>query len=92
MSKNTAVEQIRNAVKQGGYDYTHTFNDRMKDGTRRIKFMIEGQNSYDPSVTEYLHKNISAELSSASVSTVRAGWIQCREGTEHEYTAYAVFI
>lgn len=50
MDARTKAKLIRKAVKEAGYDYWFTFNDKNKDGTRRIKCM---RNGYDFGVEQY---------------------------------------
>lgn len=67
------AKAIRAAVKSAGYNYMHSFNDKRKDGTHRMKLM---QNGYDHGRAQYREweTKINAELAKQGVEVISSGF------------------
>lgn len=69
MDARTKAKLIRQAVKQAGYDYTLSFNDKSKSGVRRLKCMRNGYNYGETKYAEWL-KQINQQLKDAGVTVI----------------------
>lgn len=84
------IKTLRRLVKDSGYNFTDSFNDRMKDGSRRFKFMDKRKSAqYDADerveIDEFIRSGLDCDY-------IQAGWIVCKEGTPEQYTAYAIVV
>jgi hypothetical protein len=84
------AKAVRSIVEASGYEYWFSYNDKRKDGTRRIKFM---RNGWDMGKTarDAFQWRINKDLIAWDVPFKSAGWIKATGG-RGPYDAFVVVI
>lgn len=86
MDQRKKAKLIRQAVREAGYGYGCTYNDKIKSG-RRLKCM---QNGYDHGLEQYAkwEKEINKRLKELGVDVISSGFEYLVRPGYGDYVAY----